>query len=202
MRRLTALLITTCVVFASAIVPASSAGAAPPDRFEVDDFIVLYPDLDINRSVFINITARDFCDWLAGGPAGPPPAIDPVPVKVIETGKGALVTSVDAKDLNIEMWEFDEDPSPLIGPCEDIQQQLDDPEAMPWAAGTARYTAHDNDFFRTETRGNSFGDKVSADLTDRYGNHHSYHHVFHLNWRCNQPDFAPPICLVERSKLR
>lgn len=155
----------------------------------------------VNRSVFINITARAFCGWLAGGPGGPPPAIEPVVGIGVETGQGAVVGRIDA-ELHIEIWEFDQDPSPLIGPCEDIQQQLNDPEARPWASGVARYMAKDNDVTNSGARAKAFGDRTTAVVTDHDGNTWSYRNVFRLNFSCNAPEFAAPSCLVDNSKFR
>lgn len=186
------------------VLPAVTASAQPPEETVVEDFIVLYPDLEYNLSVFINITARDFCDWVPDGPeppTGPPPAIDTVTSIGIETGKGAIVTKLDADDLYIEMWDLGED-SPLIGPCEDIQDQLDDPDAEPWASGTASFKAKDNDFFGTGTRGNAFGDRITAVITDQDGNNYDYTSLFRINSKCHAPEFEAPSCLVEKSRLR
>lgn len=183
-------------------VPASGTSAGPPEEQVWDDYIVLFPDLNINKSVFINITARDFCDWLAGPPTGPPPAIDLVTARGVSTGQGAIVGKIDAEDLYIEIWDFDENPSPLVGPCEDIQQQLDDPDAEPWATGTADFKAKTNDAFGSGTRGISFGDRTTAHVTDQDGNSYRYRNVFRLNEQCNAPEFAPPSCLVDNSQLK
>jgi hypothetical protein len=224
-------------------------GAAPPEEFVFDEYALLFPDTNINRSVFVNITARDFCNWEAeaapffewldalflyeefgedyqafldagGDPdefpiqpppvdPGPPPSDGPPPFPALEpvngigvsTGQGAVVGRIDAKDLYIEMWEFDEDPSPLIGPCEDIQQQLDAGDD-PWATGFADVKAKTNDFDFSGTRGVAFGDRTTAVVTDQDGNEYSYRNVFRLNGQCNAPEFAPPACLVDNSKLR
>ena len=159
-------------------------------------------DLTINKSVFINITARDFCDWLDTEPSGPPPAIDPVTGTGVSTGQGAIVGKLDAEDLYIEVWNFDEEPSPLVGPCEDIQDQLSDPDAEPWATGTADFKAKTNDFVSTGTRGVSFGDRTTALLMDQDGNSYDYRNVFRLNEQCAAPEFEPPSCLVDNSQLR
>jgi hypothetical protein len=181
-------------------VTAVPAGAGPPEEIPIDDYIVLFPDTNINRSVFINITAEAFCGWLAGGPTGPPPAIEVVDGTLNVTGSGDAVAGIDA-NLYIEMWQFDEDPSPLIGPCEDIQQQLDNGTG-PWATGTARHKAKTNNFFGSDSRSETFGDRTTAVLTDQDGNTWHYRNLFHLNFSCNFPDEAPPSCLVEKSSLR
>ncbi len=244
MRRLIAALISVLVLVGFAAVPSSPASAAPPEEVQFDDYIVLFPDLNINKSVFINITARDFCEWdavatpffewldalflwldyqefLEGGgdpgdfpvqppptdpgppppDPGPPPAIDPVFGVGVSTGQGAIVGRIDAEDLHIEMWNFDEDPSPLIGPCQDIQQQLDS-GGEPWATGLADFKAKSNDVEFTGTRGVAFGDRTTAHVVDQEGNEYSYRNVFRLNEQCHAPEFAPPACLVDNSKLR
>lgn len=204
MRRSIAVFFAFFGLMGMAAVQASPVGAKPPQEEVFDDYIVLFPDTNINRSVFINITAREFCGWLnqPGGPQGPPPAIDPVVGIGVETGKGAIVGKIDATHLHIEMWNFDEDPSPLIGPCEDIQEQLADPDAEPWAVGLADFKAKSNDVTDSGTRGNSFGDRTTARVTDQDGNEWSYRNVFRLNSKCNAPEFAPPSCLVDNSQLR
>jgi len=185
---------------ATTMLPGSSATASPPSEAVFDDYIVLFPDVNVNRSVFINITAESFCDWLAGPPEGPPPAIDPVVGVGVGTGQGAVVGHIDA-DLYIELWQFDEDPSPLVGPCEDIQEQLD-AGTGPWATGIARHRAKGNDVFGSGTRGVSFGDRTTAELTDADGNEWVYRNVFRGNEQCHQPLDGPPACIVDVSSLR
>ena len=154
--------------------------------------------------MFINITARDFCDWVPEGPeppSGPPPVLEPVATRGVTTGKGAIVVGFEAKDLYIEMWDISGVAEP-IGPCEDIQEQLDDPDAEPWATGTADLRFKDNDFFRTETRGNAFGDRTRAVVTDQEGNTYSFRNTFRLNDQCNAPEDGPPSCLVDKFQLK
>jgi hypothetical protein len=180
--------------------------AKPPQEQVVDDFIVLFPDTNINRSVFVNITARAFCDWLGGPLTGPPPAMDEVTLRGVSTGQGAIVGKIDAKDLYIEIWTFDENPSPLVGPCDDIQDQLDIPTAEPWATGTADFKGKTNDADIGDgpsgTRGVSFGDRTTAHVTDQEGNSYRYSNVFRLNEQCNVPELGPPSCLVDNSQLK
>lgn len=201
MRRIIAALFAALTLLGVMATSSSPVGATPPQEAVFDDFIVLFPDLNVNKSVWINITARDFCNWLASGPEGPPPAIDPVIGIGVGTGQGAIVGRID-QELHIELWEFDENPSPLIGPCEDIAQQLADPEAEPWATGTARFQAKNNDVDFTGTRGVSFGDRTTAQVVDQAGNEYSYRNVFRLNGQCQTPEFAPPACLVDNSQLQ
>lgn len=178
----------------------SSASAENPNRFEANDRITLFPDVENGLSVWVNTTARDFCNWQSGPPTGPPPAIDTVVLLGKETGKGAVVGRFST-DVYIEVRRFDEDPSPLIGPCEDIAEQLADPDAEPFATGTANWKGNDNDVFGSETRGNSFGDGIKAVVTDSAGNDYRYTSTFHVNNRCHAPEFAPPACLRDAGTL-
>ena len=100
-------------------VPATTAFAQPPEETVVDDLFLIYPDFENGKSVFINITARDFCDWVPEGPeppSGPPPVLEPVATRGVTTGKGAIVVGFEAKDLYIEMWDISGVAEP-IGPC-------------------------------------------------------------------------------------
>jgi hypothetical protein len=198
MRRFLSLALIAAVLV---VIPAGSASASPPDEFDDPNFIVLFADVNIEKSVFINITARDFCDWMAGPPTGPPPAMDPVTIKVKATGNEKDVGKVDQPGLYVEMWEFDpsvdpDDPTTLIGPCEDIQDQLDDPGAQPWATGSVRYQANFN---------GAFGDRTRGEVTETEGGTaYSYRNTFHINDRCHfDPEAGtPPSCLVDNSKIR
>ncbi len=197
----------TLVAAAAAValtVPAAAAFAQPPEETVVDDLFVIYPDFENGKSIFINITARDFCEWVPDGPeppSEPPPVVEPVATRGVTTGKGAIVVGFEAKDLYIEMWDISDVDEPM-GPCQDIQDQLEDPEAGPWATGTADMRFKDNDFFYTETRGNSFGDSTRAVVTDQEGNTYSFRNTFRLNDRCNAPEDGPPSCLVDKFQLK
>lgn len=188
----------------------TTAAAAPPAEFDDPEYIVLYADVNINRSVFVNITARDFCEWLdvaepffewlEGGMQGPPPldpgpipAIERVPVRVIENGHGVNIQA-DQSDLYVEIWEFDEDPSPLAGPCIDIQVQLDDPDSEPWATGTVREKLNAS---------KSFGDKVTGTITTTADDvTYQYSTTYHINEMCNvDRATGVPNCLADHSKL-
>ena len=194
-RALVALL--ACVSMLGAVLAAPSS-AGPPEDFELDDYFILFPDTNVNRSVFINITAEDFCAW--DGESPPPVVDDAVPATLNVTGSGDAVGSIDT-DLYIELWEFDENPSPLIGPCEDIQEQLE-AGTGPWATGVARWKAKTNNLFESEPRSNTFGDRTTAVVTDQEGDTWTYRNVFRLNFSCNFPENAPPTCLVDNSTLR
>jgi hypothetical protein len=121
-----------------------------------------------------------------------------VTVMVNDTGQGALVASVKASGLAIELWRLDaEDDRPFVGPCTDTDDEL-----TLFADGTASVRGNDNDLFGSQTRGNAFGDFFQADVADADGNEYSYSHRFHVNSRCYQPEAGPPACLIESNTLR
>jgi hypothetical protein len=182
------------------LVASSGAGIASaenPNRSEITDYFVLFPDTDQGVSVFINISARDFCDW---DQASPPPVQDVVVGQGKMTGQGAPVGRINESELYIELWQFDEDPSPLIGPCEDIELQLEDPTAQPFATGTTSYQGNDNDLMGSGTRGNAFGDRGEAVLTGQDAMTYDYSWRFHISSRCHA-DGGPPACLIDVSSL-
>ncbi|MFW2384114.1 MAG: hypothetical protein ACN4GZ_20345 [Acidimicrobiales bacterium] len=113
-----------------------------------------------------------------------------------ETGKGALVESVRGTDVPTELWRQDENP-PGVGPCTDTLGQ-----SGPYATGTAMARANDNNLFDSPSRNTSFGNRLKATLTDNDGNKVVYSTRFHLNFRCNTPEFGPPACLIERTTIR
>jgi hypothetical protein len=163
----------TLLVAALAVVAmglAAPTAAAPPEQVELDDFFPLFADLDHGVGVFVNIARDDLCAWEEGGFVGPPPVDQTVSAKLHETGKGAVVASVRA-DLSIELWRFDPDVPPLVGPCADT-----DAQTAPWATGTARVEANDNDFDLSLTRVNSFGVRGQGTVVDATGV------TWHLSW--------------------
>jgi hypothetical protein len=194
------LLIASCaavVVF----VPTTMASADPPVEEVWTDYFVLFPDVNVDKSVFINITARDFCDWLETGPVGPPPVLDDAVVaRGVPTTNGAVVGRIDA-ELYIELWNFDDPSADLVGPCEDIQQQLDNGDD-PFATGIAQFKAKTNDAFESDSRGITFGDRTSAVLVGQDGTDYHYKNVFRLTEQCNVPDMDFPSCYVDKSLLQ
>ena len=169
-RRKLLLLLTAMTLVATTAVPAV---ASPSEEFE-EPIFGLWPDLTNEVSVWVNMTARDFCEWVANGEEGPPP-VEKLISGTLKGRMGEVVGLFEASDVHVELWQFDEhvdvnDPETLIGPCEDIQDQLDDPDAQPWAAGTlSSYTGTDNDLFGDGIGGNSFGDTGSGMVTDGDG---------------------------------
>lgn len=121
-------------------------------------------------AAFVNITRHDYCAWETGGFVGPPPVGELVETQLHETGQGALVVTFRA-DVSIELWMFDDDVPPLVGPCEDT-----DGQAGPWATGSARIEANDNDLDVSGTRTNSFGGRGQATVADANGD------LWHYSW--------------------
>jgi hypothetical protein len=142
---------------------ATPAVADPPERIE-EVAIDAFPDLENRLAVFVNTTREDLCDWLESGAEGPPPGSVPISIQIKETQKGAVVVSGRGV-VPIELWRLDEDVPPLIGACEDTDDQ-----AGPLATGTARVGFTDNDEDVSLTRANSFGGRLQATLTDAGGN--------------------------------
>lgn len=154
------------------VVLAAPATANPPQRLEEPIFLII-PDTEYGFAVFVNITREDYCAWEAGGFVGDPPVEELVQSKVVETGKGALVGSFRAV-VSIELWRFDADVPPLVGPCEDT-----DGQTAPWATGTVHVAANDNDIDASLTRTNSFGNKGQAIVHDAAGDAWHYSWTFH-----------------------
>lgn len=165
MRRLTALIASLALTLTAALAPVS---ASPPEEFEEPIFIS-FPDLTHGVAVFWNVTRDDLCDWIDGGFAGPPPAIQPVTVRFNEVRSGAVVASFRAT-RHLELWQLDED-ADLTGPCEDT-----DDSTGPWATGSAHVAANDNDLFVSGTRTNAFGERGQGSVVDANGT------TYHYGW--------------------
>lgn len=185
------------------------------ERVEVPWFLG-FPDVEQGLVVLINITREGWCSdaqiadelaflaWLEGGEVGPPPeptaeepeGVELVPLSFVETGQGAIVFSLHARDVPMEVWTLDEGAA-LVGPCTDT----DDSEG-PYATGTAQFRVNDNDLEASGTRGNAFGDHGHATLTTADGTTVRAHWRFHVNDRCYAPDDGPPACLIEFVELR
>ena len=193
---------------------AAAAAAVSPHSFDYP-LGFQFPDYGNGVVVFVNSdrasyctpevvqSENDFIAWLEGGMVGDPPdpplgtltgfpdGLEPVRFQAKETGKGALVYSVNEDDLYIELWEMDDNPG-NVGPCLDT----DGTEAS-LASGTTTYQAQDNDLFGTGTRGNAFGNRGRAEL----GGGGSYTWRFHVNSRCYAPEEGPPACLLDVGEL-
>jgi hypothetical protein len=213
MRRMTVMVGVIGLLVAGLAVPASGA---PPERPE-ERPAVGFPDLEQEVVVLINHTREMACtpeavaaetalvEWLEGGMIGEPPppppeveGLEPVDVQHVETGQGALVVKVMAKDLHIELWALDApEDRPLVGPC------LDTDDTMTLlATGTTSFHVNDNDLFFSDTRANAFGDRGHATLTSTAdGTTHSYSWRFHVSSRCGGPEAMEPPCLMDESSL-
>lgn len=185
------------------------------ERFE-EHWFAGFPDPEQGLVVMLNITRDQWCTdaqvadelaflaWLEGGEVGPPPeptaeepeGIELATVSLIETGQGAIVHTVRAKGIVMEVWTLDEGAA-LVGPCTDT----DDSEA-PYATGTAQFRYNDNDLFASGTRGNAFGDHGHAVLTTADGDTLHAHWRFHVSDRCYAPDDGPPACLIQFVRLQ
>jgi hypothetical protein len=165
---------TVLLAMALMIPWAMPAVAAPPERFE-EVAVDAFPDLENRLAVFVNTTREDLCDWVESGAVGPPPGAVPVSIQIKETGKGAVVVS-GRGEVPIEVWRLDEDVPPLIGACQDTDEQ-----AGPLATGTARVGFTDNDADVSLTRTNSFGGRLQATLTDTEGDTWRYTHTYRFH---------------------
>jgi hypothetical protein len=210
----------------------SPAAASPPDRVEAypgidfpdfeNGFVVFVNTTRDSVCTQEQVQAElDFLDWAVvfgdaffqyldendGDPSGfpgefPPPepprpeGIAPFTVQQKQTGKGAIVQSARGKDIPTELWRQVENP-PGVGPCTDTTGQSE-----PFATGTSMARSNSNNLNDSSSRNTSFGNHLKASLTDADGNSFVYDSRFHLNFRCNAPDFAPPACLVERTSIR
>jgi hypothetical protein len=196
------------------LVLAAPASAGPPDRFE-EPFTANFPDTQLGLVVFVNTDRAAYCTddvvdweeavfaWLLGGAQGDPPedpefpsGFDGVSIQEHETRSGAVIYQAKGSDLTIELWQMDAD-APLIGPCTDTDDAM-----HRVARGSASFIGNDNDLFGSGTRGNAFGDRGRADLTDDAGNAWHYSWLFHINSRCYTPEDGAPRCLLERSALQ
>ncbi len=190
------------VALAFLAVPVGTASAGPPEDFDVPDLIQLFLDADEGKSVWINITAPDFCLWALGGFMGPAPVVDDaVPAKLNFIGQGDkyFAPSVKVDGLYVEVWNLDNPDGPFLGPCEDILGQLI-AGTPPWATGTTSINARSNNFEfpPPQPRAVSGGFSGTA-LLDATGSQDSYRYHFnsHSNDRC--ADFR---CAVTNTSLR
>ena len=189
MRRLAVLVSVLAMFMAASAMPAH----AEPPRSEENVFFI-FPDEDNSFAVFWNTTRSEFCAWEEGGFVGPEPAIEPVTVVSIETGKGAIVESFHAT-RPIELWALDED-ADLSGPCVDTDDQT-----AAWAAGDARVKVNDNDVFVSGTRTNSFGDSGRATVTDHVGGQWSYTWTFRAQLDRDE-NFALRVANYDLERIR
>lgn len=224
--------LVTAAVIVGSTVSGMSANAGPPDRLEAypgidfpdfeNGFVVF---LNTTRAAVCTpeqLQAElDFLDWAEewgeaffqyleendGDPTDfpgpfPPPepprpdGIAPFTVQQKETGKGAIVESTRGKNIPTEVWRQVDDP-PGVGPCTDTFG-----ETEPFATGTSMAKSNDNNVFDSPSRNTSFGNHLKASLTDAAGNDFVFDRRFHVNFRCNTPDFGPPACEIDRTSIR
>jgi len=140
----------------------SPATAAPPNRIEVEVFVIAL-DLEHELVVFWNISRDDFCAWEESEFDGPPPVTMLVPAQE-HVVRGEVLLATYGGTSSLELWMLDED-ADLSGPCQDT-----DAQAGPWATGTADLKGHDNDVDVSLTRTNAFGEQLNGTVVDVDGN--------------------------------
>jgi hypothetical protein len=198
--RLMGAMVACLSVVAVGVTPAA---AGPPTTFVADDFVATIADGTNDLVAFVNTTRDDFCtdemvaaenafrDWVLGGEVGDPPEFPavvgatPITVTEKEVGSGNLRGSFDAT-VPIELWTFEEGKSPSLDnlwfPCIDTDGLIDGTDTAIaagelFAAGTARWSAKDNDLEGSGPRTNIWGDRIMAMVSGPTGDY-SYTVVF------------------------
>jgi hypothetical protein len=131
------------VAFASPAVADSPDSSGVVERLVVPDF-TLFADVEEGFVVFVNISRDDLCD--SGDPQ------EDWNFHLVNSPPGALVARIQAQDVPIYLHPFNEGVPPLVGPCEDSQEE-------PAFVGTADVTLNDNDVFVGGGRTNAFGQR-------------------------------------------
>jgi hypothetical protein len=141
---------------------------------------------------FVNVNRANRCAW---APPAPYPANSTVTVRFIEPRPGVTMLSYTAT-LSIELWRLDTGTYDFSqGPCENTAAQT-----SPFATGTARISAGDNDLDVSLTRGNAFGETGTATVYEPTGQAWSY------SWTFRGLGIPPEDCacrvIVDRYSLR
>ncbi len=193
-------LFIACASLSIVAVPVGAASAGPPVEVPAGDYFDLFLDADEGKSVWINITAPDFCLWALGGFVGPAPVVDDeIPATLNFAGNdGPAVASIKAAGIYVEVWNLDNPDGPFEGPCVDILDQLL-AGSDPWATGTTSLNARTNNlFFEPDgdyARGLSTGIAGTAHLeTTDGGDSYRYQFTLHYNSHCD--------CGVTNTSLR
>jgi hypothetical protein len=182
---------------------STPAGADPPTTFIADDFFATIADGTNDLVAFVNTTREDFCtdemvaaenafrDWVLGGEVGDPPefpvvlAATPITITEKNVGSGNIRGSFEGM-VPIELWTFEEGKSPslnnLWAPCIDTDGLTDGTdEAIAagefFAAGTAKWSAKDNDLEGSGPRTNIWGERIAGTVSGPTGDY-SYTVVF------------------------
>lgn len=166
--------VTTLIAAALILVLAGPAAAQGPP--ETIDLPVQFAAVDGDYLVVVNVTAEDLCAGVQSGTA---------PARVKETGKGALVVSVNTT-VYAELWR--------LGPgdfCEDEDGTL-------LGTGSLRLVATDNDYDVSGTRTNSFGDVTHGVIRGAGGQAWRVHAV----WRAQITQDGEFTVLVDRTSVR
>lgn len=190
-------LFVACASLAVIAVPVGGASAGPPEDVVTSEYFNLFLDADEGKSVWVNITAHDFCLWALFGFEGPPPVVDDeIPATLNFGGNdGAAVASIKTDGVYMEVWNLDNPEGPFIGACEDILEQLL-AEGDPWAVGETSVNARTNNLFfpNDYARGVSEGASGTAMLETDGGDSYRYQYTLHGNSNCE--------CGVTNTSLR
>lgn len=191
-------LLIVCASLAVVAVPVGGASAGPPEDVVATDYINLFLDADEGKSVWINITAPDFCGWALGGFVGPPPVVDDaIPARLNFTADGgAAVASIKTDGVYMEVWNLDNPDGPFVGACEDILDQLI-AESDPWATGTTSVNGRTNNLFFPNDYARGVSDGVAGKAlleTTEGGDSYRYQYTLHGNSHCE--------CGVTNTSLR
>jgi len=158
---------SVAIALLSMLALAAPAIAKPQATQEA--WFSIQPDLTNRLVVFFNIGRDDFCAWQESGFEGDPPVTMLLDGSFSQTPTGAIVFSVGGTS-SLELWRMDPD-AEITGPCEDTDglHEL-------FAAGSAKYSYHDNDLDHTFSvfelglsRTNAFGEGAQGMVTDAAG---------------------------------
>ena len=182
---------------AAAAALTAPAAADPATTFVADDVLAVIADGTHDLVAFVNTTRDNFCtaemvaaenafrDWVLGGEEGDPPQFPAVvaaaPITITEkiVGSGNIRSSFTGT-VPIELWTFEAGKSPslenLWGACIDTDGLLDGTnDALApgelFAAGTATWSAKDNDLQASGPRTNIWGDRIAASVAGPTGDY-------------------------------
>jgi hypothetical protein len=153
MRRLIRVVIA-CSVALVVSGPVAAQGE-PPQQREEPVWIVTADQS--GHVLFVNVTADDFCAWLAAGaPPSPPDVGELVTVQRKVTGQGAIVETFRAT-VGAELWT-EAEPGAI---CDGGGERL--------GTGTVVIGSTDNDLFLSGTRANAFGGRLHGTISGDAG---------------------------------
>lgn len=200
-RRLVLLIAAASLLAGLAAAPVS---ADPPDRGEFPLFVT-FGDGDNRVAAFWNIERDEFCAWAAGGFMGDPDVFEDVPFMIHEATNAddppVLIFSWRAT-RPLELWAFDDDvPQGEVGLDFDVCAATDEQEA-PWATGTARVNANDNDLAVSGSRMNVFGNSGQGTVETAEGDRYHYSFLIRLQLAQDSGPFDPPTIRAGNANLK